>query len=228
MMKNMSRIKCLIGICCTVFLLLGSALTAVAGLATFSPGTLPAGTLFPLAITSQVADQRALYQDENNSIQITWGSNVGQSIGGWTNFSFSPVQTVSAASVIPLITSGNPVPISIGTAIGTTGGEISAALDRVPTGVDVILPVISAPGNNIGNASTVYGFIGFHITDKDSHIDNYIEGYFLNSILVNGGSGIAPDNANYGVRSPVVPIPGAVWLLGSGLIGLIGIRRFRK
>jgi hypothetical protein len=25
-----------------------------------------------------------------------------------------------------------------------------------------------------------------------------------------------------------VPIPGAVWLLGSGLIGLIGIRRFRK
>jgi hypothetical protein len=25
-----------------------------------------------------------------------------------------------------------------------------------------------------------------------------------------------------------VPIPAAVWLLGSGLIGLIGIRRFRK
>ena len=25
-----------------------------------------------------------------------------------------------------------------------------------------------------------------------------------------------------------VPIPGALWLLGSGLIGLIGIRRFRK
>jgi hypothetical protein len=25
-----------------------------------------------------------------------------------------------------------------------------------------------------------------------------------------------------------VPIPGAVWLLGSGLIGLIGVRRFRK
>ena len=25
-----------------------------------------------------------------------------------------------------------------------------------------------------------------------------------------------------------VPLPGAVWLLGSGLLGLIGVRRFRK
>jgi hypothetical protein len=29
------------------------------------------------------------------------------------------------------------------------------------------------------------------------------------------------------VAAPV-PIPGAVWLLGSGIISLIGIRRFRK
>ena len=31
-----------------------------------------------------------------------------------------------------------------------------------------------------------------------------------------------------GPRASTVPIPAAVWLLGSGLIGLIGVRRFRK
>jgi hypothetical protein len=30
------------------------------------------------------------------------------------------------------------------------------------------------------------------------------------------------------ITATAVPIPAAVWLLGSGLIGLIGIRRFRK
>jgi hypothetical protein len=29
-------------------------------------------------------------------------------------------------------------------------------------------------------------------------------------------------------ETPPVPIPGAVWLLGSGLLGLVGLRRFRK
>lgn len=38
-----------------------------------------------------------------------------------------------------------------------------------------------------------------------------------------GGGGWGLDNIEYG-RTPV-PIPGAVWLLGSGLLGLIGLRR---
>jgi hypothetical protein len=43
--------------------------------------------------------------------------------------------------------------------------------------------------------------------------------------------GLFPDAGYFLVRNSAapVPIPGAVWLLGSGLIGLIGIRRrFKK
>lgn len=44
------------------------------------------------------------------------------------------------------------------------------------------------------------------------------------------GVQIAFDNFYLNTQSdiPAVPIPAAVWLLGSGLIGLIGLRRFRK
>jgi hypothetical protein len=45
-----------------------------------------------------------------------------------------------------------------------------------------------------------------------------------------GGVVVAFDNftlnANYDPRP--VPIPAAIWLLGSGLIGLAGVRRFKK
>ena len=31
-----------------------------------------------------------------------------------------------------------------------------------------------------------------------------------------------------GVAANLVPIPGAVWLLGSGLVGLVGLKRRKK
>ncbi len=41
------------------------------------------------------------------------------------------------------------------------------------------------------------------------------------------GSGMFYDNVSF-TNSPVVPVPAAVWLFGSGLIGLIGVARRRK
>ncbi len=55
----------------------------------------------------------------------------------------------------------------------------------------------------------------------DTEVNNALLGFFDNGIEFH----LSPERGN----SPVVPIPGAVWLLGSGLIGLAGIRRkFRK
>lgn len=50
--------------------------------------------------------------------------------------------------------------------------------------------------------------------------DSAINGVTFNAA---GGDGYAIDSV-----STATPIPGAVWLLGSGLIGLIGLRRFRS
>ena len=43
--------------------------------------------------------------------------------------------------------------------------------------------------------------------------------------MPHGGDGIGFDEVRFGT---VVPVPAAVWLFGSGLIGLIGIARRKK
>ena len=40
-----------------------------------------------------------------------------------------------------------------------------------------------------------------------------------------GGAGY---NANFNFTAPAVPVPAAVWLFGSGLLGLVGVARRRK
>jgi hypothetical protein len=43
----------------------------------------------------------------------------------------------------------------------------------------------------------------------------------------NNGSGIFYDNLVFAEVAPV-PVPAAVWLFGSGLLGLVGVARRRK
>lgn len=52
----------------------------------------------------------------------------------------------------------------------------------------------------------------------------------LGMVIFNGGQGQALPTLSFDVVSAPVPIPAAVWMLGSGLAGLVGMRRrlFRK
>lgn len=80
------------------------------------------------------------------------------------------------------------------------------------------LGVIIAPG--IGD-SNFYGGTDedrfFGVTDPVGISAIHI----FNSVMSGGGSGIEIDHLQYG--GGVVPVPAAVWLFGSGLIGLIGV-----
>ena len=51
--------------------------------------------------------------------------------------------------------------------------------------------------------------------------------YYFNCESGSGGSKMAKITGAYS-ESPIVPLPGAVWLLGSGLLGLAGLRRKLK
>jgi len=60
-------------------------------------------------------------------------------------------------------------------------------------------------------------------TDEDSFF-GVINPEGISSIFISSSSGeIEIDHLQYGHNA--VPIPGAIWLLGSGLVGIAGIRR---
>ncbi|BBO86521.1 hypothetical protein DSCO28_70870 [Desulfosarcina ovata subsp. sediminis] len=63
---------------------------------------------------------------------------------------------------------------------------------------------------------------GEDITWGYSHLDF---GGNFNTILMTGEELFAAGNLSYNGVSAAVPVPAAVWLLGSGLLGLVGLRR---
>jgi Flp pilus assembly protein TadG len=154
-------------------------------------GTLqPQETDQPIAICLQaIVDGTGAYTCGVGRM-INSGSNIGHQTGGWTNYS-QPCQTAGGSDVRPLVCSnGNPEPIALGQGMGTTGGMVQNAYDKlidcwsknasIDTDGDGIpdkpwnmtLPVIDCLGNNVGPCSTVKGAVEVNVvwitrTDKN-------------------------------------------------------------
>ena len=90
---------------------------------------------------------------------------------------------------------------------------------------------VSGPATSAGGASTTLGIFALTIDLADAFGAGFgeFEGVQLQITGANGAGGFydaAP--SLIGVTTAVVPLPAAVWLFGSGLIGLVGIARRKK
>jgi hypothetical protein len=106
-----------------------------------------------------------------------------------------------------------------------TGGQgdqakaLQAAIWTVIYGNSVYRLDTSNDGRNSSNVISLYNTM---LIALDSHTGNVSDFLWISpKYSLNGPY-------YQGLVGTTVPIPAAVWLLGSGLIGLIGIRRFRK
>lgn len=101
--------------------------------------------------------------------------------GGWTNFT-QPCETANPVNLIPLVCGdGNSKLINLGESIGATGGVTSNVLVALMScwcncewkdkktnappseAMNVKLPVIDCPGNNVSNCAEVLGMVELNI-----------------------------------------------------------------
>ena len=129
--------------------------------------------------------------------------------------------TVSALKLANLVNFENGVNGDFG-----TGGLLSALQTSTETtgnglyslGASQKYGAIGAPDlSTVGTASQLFGFTGSAST---GNLTSYILG---NAILGTDGTLTITGNT-----TSAVPLPAAVWLFGSGLMGLVGVSRRRK
>jgi hypothetical protein len=102
----------------------------------------------------------------------------------------------------------------------------------LPDGISWVLPAVTPAGSE--NEPAFEPAAAWYFTNKGQWVDGtpafvkFLEpdGSFSDLITLNNNG---PDGAAVIIfQSDPVPIPPAMWLFGSGLLGLAGLRRFRK
>lgn len=149
-----------------------------------------------------------VYADDPNDYNLISGSPV--TVTG----TFDDSVLMGGTGTISFAT-GNPY----GNTFTVNAGDIAFTPNEVFSGT----PQLTLNAMNVDFTTT--GF-SFYATDLDTSATfnsyfSYFDGDDINMGLISG------DWLNFSTTPVVVPVPAAVWLFGSGLLGLVGIARRR-
>jgi hypothetical protein len=106
-----------------------------------------------------------------------------------------------------------------------TGDTQVSAFIRV---FDPVFNLLDEQVFNTLSATAIFQSGKLSTTLNPAWVEGKIQIGFNNITGLDNGSGRFYDNVNWDVESAVIPVPAAVWLFGSGLIGLVGVARRRK
>jgi hypothetical protein len=151
--------------------------------------------------------------------QASAGTNIGN------NYGLSTIATISSAfdSDVAYLTNNNAYKsggTSYAFSAGSSAANVWGAGGDSGNGGSTNLYNQGPEQDNIGlnTAVTLYGITGNG--DKTS-----VQSYILGTNLELSNTGVLSISGGTGSPPPPVPLPAAVWLFGSGLLGLIGVGR---
>jgi Flp pilus assembly protein TadG len=135
----------------------------------------------PIAICEQALMNNGAYSCSTGRMINSNAGGETWNTGGWTNYTQGPCETASTPSVRPYVGCPHlPSPeLMFGDGMGATGGEIQTVwndfydcwIAQADTDADgrpdqvlnMTLPVIDCPGNNVGNCATLVGAVNVNI-----------------------------------------------------------------
>jgi len=183
--------------------IVGGPMTGTISLATGAMSFTPSGRLGTVSSFPSLVDERWNVDDANPC------TTTGCNNDGNTNYNS--------------FTTGSAAPVSGGTA---NGKVFSAIADANADGISDYLGVLVSAGN-VG--SDWGGFFGAEYVEawrvQLRSTLTPASGFRVDTVFTTAGGNFAQyTNAS----GPVIPVPAAVWLFGSGLLGLVGVARRKK
>jgi hypothetical protein len=226
-MKKTHLLGAIIAWLCTFTTLSAQAVTVPAGL---SPGDtyqlvfVTAGTTN--AQSTNIADYNSFVQTEAALNAILTGTDIGvtySAIGSTLSVDANTNALVSA-----------PVYIVDGSALVATGygdmwdGTLNAPISQNQFGATLTSGNVWSGSLSVGTVTTTCCWLGATEIGVQQGRSDLTSGW-----LTNGGAAVATGQGNMFALSSVitvsaVPVPAAVWLFGSGLLGLVGVARRKK
>lgn len=146
-------------------------------------------------------------------------NNTDHGDGKWIEALVFQEQTISASDVGSVwnftfdVKQGNQIPES----------SSNAFLKTVNNDLDVTSESIL----NTTASGTDWATLTLSLEIDNSMVGEVLQFGFSSTATYYTPSGVLYDNINFS-STPAVPVPGAIWLMMSGLIGLVGVARRRK
>jgi hypothetical protein len=185
-----------------------------------------------------------VYSDYNNADQAIGGGSCGATQSCTINTSVFQESTIAATDIGSIFT------LTFDAKSAFAGGIFDAALDNggnfnTPTSASAFIKTLNplagfATTNDIridmtNVSNTVWGQFVLSIDLSDAALAGQIIQFGFNAVTTQyDNTGVYYDNICFdnaggcpGTPNPV-PVPAAVWLFGSGLLGLVGVARRRK
>jgi hypothetical protein len=113
----------------------------------------------------------------------------------------------------------------------TLGGTVT--LSGTATFDGIILGIIASPGN-LNTSDSILGLTGtsypFGLDRRGTQIGEVGDSiaFAIDTLILTSATSSRPDQLRVITAVSTVPVPAAVWLFGSGLLGLVGIARRKK
>jgi len=174
------------------------------------------------ASTVEFYDNEALFEASHFSGSLEDFNDTTLSTGLTINADSSSY-AISGGVMNDILSATDSTTFEFGSAINAFGGDFDLSPGGIGMGIELTMSFFLGSETVLTQQITDNGFFGF-ITDSTTLFNKVI--FSLGNNYSAGLETYNLDNLRYGLHTPSeVPVPAAVWLFGSALMGLFGASR---